>query len=43
MKRLIALVLVLTLSTPAFGWNEKGHMVTARLAWQQLTEGQRAR
>ena len=42
MKRLFALVLVITLSTPAFGWNEKGHMVTARLAWQQLTEGQRA-
>ena len=24
MKRLIAFVLLLTLSVPAFGWNEKG-------------------
>jgi hypothetical protein len=42
MKRLLALVLVLVFSTHAFGWNEKGHLVTARLAWRQLTEGQRA-
>ena len=43
MKRLFAFVLLLALSAPAFGWNEKGHMVTARLAWQQLTEAQRAK
>ena len=43
MKRLFTFVLLLALSAPAFGWNEKGHLVTARLAWQQLTEGQRAK
>ena len=43
MKRLFALVLVITLSTSAFGWNEKGHLVTARVAWRQLTEDQRAK
>jgi hypothetical protein len=42
MKRLLALALVFALSAPAFGWNETGHMVTARLAWRRLTEAQRA-
>jgi hypothetical protein len=43
MKNLLALVLVGVLSTPAFAWNEKGHLVTARLAWRQLTEEQRGK
>jgi hypothetical protein len=43
MKKLLASVLVLVLSAPVFGWNEKGHLVTARLAWRQLTEAQRTR
>ena len=42
MPKLIASVLLLTLPTAALAWNDKGHMVTARLAWRQLTEGQRA-
>jgi hypothetical protein len=43
MKKLLALVVALAVSAPAFAWNEKGHLVTARLAWWQLTEEQRAR
>src|SRR5262249_25270474 len=31
------------LVSPAFGWNDKGHLVTARLAWRNLTEDQRSR
>ncbi|MGL5094981.1 MAG: S1/P1 nuclease [Planctomycetia bacterium] len=27
---------------PAFGWNEKGHMVVARLAWSRLQPDERA-
>jgi hypothetical protein len=42
MKKLLAFALVLAVTSPAFGWNEKGHLVTARLAWRQLTEEQRA-
>jgi hypothetical protein len=42
-KKLLALVFIFVVSTPALGWNEKGHLVTARLAWRQLTEGQRVR
>jgi hypothetical protein len=42
MKKLIACVLLLALSPSAPAWNEKGHMVTARLAWRQLTERQRS-
>jgi hypothetical protein len=43
MKNLVALVFVVVLSSPAFAWNEKGHLVTARLAWRQLTEEQRGK
>jgi imidazolonepropionase-like amidohydrolase len=43
MNKLLALVFLFALTPPAFGWNEKGHLVTARLAWRQLTEAQRAR
>jgi hypothetical protein len=44
MRKLLAFVVVLlAASTPAFAWNQKGHLVTGRLAWRQLTEGQRAR
>jgi hypothetical protein len=32
-----------TLPTPAPAWNEHGHMVVARLAWNQLTADQRAK
>src|SRR5262249_14821393 len=43
MNKLLACVLLLVGSTPALAWNEKGHLVIARLAWRQLTEDQRAR
>ena len=43
MKKLLAFAVAFVLATPAFGWNEKGHMVTARLAWRQLTQVQRAK
>jgi hypothetical protein len=42
MHKLLIWALLLILPTPALAWNEKGHMVTARLAWRQLTEAQRA-
>lgn len=42
MKKLLACFLLLAGATPAPAWNEKGHMVSARLAWRQLTETQRA-
>src|SRR5262249_6635766 len=43
MKKLVACVVIFVLSAPAFGWNEKGHLVTARLAWRQLSEEQRGK
>jgi hypothetical protein len=41
MKKALSLVLLLVLSTPAYSWNNTGHMVAARLAWQKLDLGQR--
>jgi hypothetical protein len=41
MRKLLVCTLLLILPTAALAWNEKGHMVTARLAWRQLTEAQR--
>jgi hypothetical protein len=43
MKRLLAGVLVFVLAAPALGWNDKGHLVSARLAWRRLTDDQRAK
>jgi hypothetical protein len=42
MNKLAAFVVLLAVSSPAVAWNDKGHMVTARLAWQKLSEEQRA-
>jgi hypothetical protein len=42
MKKLLVFIATLVVSTPALAWNEKGHLVSARLAWRQLTENQRA-
>jgi hypothetical protein len=42
MKKLTACLLLLALSSTASAWNEKGHLITARLAWRQLTDPQRA-
>ena len=41
--RSVALIVALLMSGPTFAWNDKGHMVVARLAWNQLTEQQRAK
>jgi hypothetical protein len=43
LKKLLPLIVIVILSTPAFGWNYHGHMVAARLAWGQLTEDQRGK
>ncbi len=42
MKKLLALTLLFAVSTPAFAWFDKGHMVVARLAWKKLPDRQRA-
>lgn len=42
MKHAFVLVVTLLVSHPALAWNDKGHMVVARLAWNKLTEAQRA-
>jgi hypothetical protein len=41
MKKFVSLLLVLVCAAPASAWNDRGHMVVARLAWRKLTEQQR--
>lgn len=43
MKKALPLVLLLALSAPAYSWNNAGHMVSARLAWQKLDPSKRSR
>jgi hypothetical protein len=43
MRKVVTLGLLLIVSTPAFAWNDKGHMVAARLAWKKLTEEERSK
>jgi hypothetical protein len=43
MRKSLALVVLIAMAGPALAWNEKGHMVAARLAWRQLTDDQRAK
>jgi hypothetical protein len=43
MKKLLAVVTVLALAGPAYTWNEHGHMVVARLGWNQLNDDQRSK
>ena len=43
MKKLIACVVLCAAPGPGLAWNGTGHMVTARLAWRQLTEEQRGK
>jgi hypothetical protein len=38
----LALVALCALASTAGAWNDKGHMVVARLAWRKLTDAQRA-
>lgn len=40
---LSAVLLLLAAATPARAWNDKGHMVVARLAWKELTPDERAK
>jgi hypothetical protein len=40
-KNLLPLVLVLLLCSSALAWNDKGHMVVAKLAWDKLTPNKR--
>ncbi|HEY7328720.1 MAG TPA: S1/P1 nuclease [Gemmataceae bacterium] len=42
MRKLLVCLLLLFVPPSAWAWNDKGHMVTARLAWRQLTEDQRS-
>jgi len=43
MRQTLSLVVALAVCCPAFAWNDKGHMVTARLAWNKLTQEQRSK
>jgi len=42
MKRVLWLVVFLAAPSQGYCWNNTGHMITARLAWLNLEEGQRA-
>lgn len=41
MRKLLVCTLLLILPISALAWNEKDPMVSARLAWRQLTKAQR--
>jgi hypothetical protein len=41
MRRVLSLAVLFVLSTPAYSWNNTGHMVAARLAWQKLNQAQK--
>ncbi len=41
MRKLLPLLLLLTVTVPASAWNDKGHMVVARLAWKKLSDKER--
>jgi hypothetical protein len=43
MRKIVALGLLFVLSAPALAWNDKGHMVTARLAWKKLSNEERSK
>src|SRR5271169_467286 len=43
MKKLVAVLALALLPAPVLAWNEHGHMVVARLAWNQLSADQRAK
>ncbi|HZV04416.1 MAG TPA: S1/P1 nuclease [Gemmataceae bacterium] len=43
MKRILAVVAFLVVPSPAYCWNNTGHMVAARLAWLKLDEEQRSK
>jgi S1/P1 nuclease len=41
--RFLAVIAIFFLCVPAFGWDDKGHMAVAYLAYQSLTHAKRAR
>ena len=43
MRHLLVLLAALMASCPALAWNEKGHMVLARIAWKELKPEERAK
>jgi hypothetical protein len=43
MNKVLSCFLFFGLCAPAYPWNNTGHMVAARLAWEQLDESQRSR
>ena len=43
MRKALAVVVMLGICTPAFAWNNTGHMVSARLAWLKLEPNQRSK
>jgi hypothetical protein len=43
MKRILSVVFALAIPAQGYCWNDTGHMVTARLAWLALDEGQRSK
>jgi hypothetical protein len=43
MKKVLSLALLLAASPPAYSWNNTGHMVAARLAWEKLDQDQRSK
>jgi hypothetical protein len=42
-KRLLPIVLLFALTSPLSAWNDKGHMVVARLAWKNLSDAERTK
>ena len=42
-KYLVPLLLMFVVTVPAWAWNDKGHMVVARLTWRNLSETERAK
>ena len=42
MRKILAALAVLILASPAYSWNDHGHMVAARIAWDKCTPQQRA-
>jgi hypothetical protein len=43
MTKTLSVVMMLVAAAPAYSWNNTGHMVAARLAWQQLGSEQRTK
>jgi hypothetical protein len=42
MKKILPVLVLLAIPVPGYCWNNTGHMVTARLAWRELNDGQKS-